>query len=49
MFCSSTRIPQCNATQLVLPDDMTERIYSADGAPPEVDTLREVLSPLLAG
>lgn len=40
--------PQCNATQLVLPDEMTERIYSAVD-PPEVDTLREVLSPLLAG
>jgi cellulose biosynthesis protein BcsQ len=41
--------PQCNATQLVLPDDMTERIYSAAETPPVVDTLREVLSPLLAG
>jgi cellulose biosynthesis protein BcsQ len=41
--------PQCNATQLVLPDETTERIYSATEAPPEVDTLREVLSPLLAG
>ena len=41
--------PQCNATQLVLPDDMTERIYSRTAAPPEIDTLREVLSPLLAG
>jgi|SRR5215210_157746 len=40
--------PQCNATQLVLPDEMTERIYSP-AEPPEVDTLREVLSPLLAG
>ncbi len=41
--------PQCNATQLVLSDEMTERIYSAAEVPPEVDTLREVLSPLLAG
>lgn len=41
--------PQCNATQLVLPDEMTERIYSSAEPPPEVDTLREVLSPLLAG
>lgn len=41
--------PQCNATQLVLPDAMTERIYSPAEPRPEVDTLREVLSPLLAG
>lgn len=41
--------PQCNATQLVLPDDMTERIYSVSTAAHEVDTLRDVLSPLLAG
>lgn len=41
--------PQCNATQLVLPDEMTERIYSSAEPPMEVDTLREVLSPLLAG
>lgn len=41
--------PQCNATQLVLPDEMTQRIYSPAVVPPEVDTLREVLSPLLAG
>jgi len=41
--------PQCNATQLVLPDEMTQRIYSNSNAEPEVDTLREILSPLLAG
>ena len=41
--------PQCNATQLVLPDEMTERVYATATTAPEVDTLREVLSPLLAG
>jgi cellulose biosynthesis protein BcsQ len=41
--------PQCNATQLVLPAEMTERIYAGANASPEIDTLREVLSPLLAG
>jgi cellulose biosynthesis protein BcsQ len=41
--------PQCNATQLVLPDEMTERIYSPAEPSPEIDTLREVLSPLLEG
>lgn len=41
--------PQCNATQLVLPDEMTQRIYGSDAEPPTVDTLREVLAPLLAG
>lgn len=41
--------PQCNATQLVLPDDLTQRIYGSSPEEPAVDTLREVLAPLLAG
>lgn len=41
--------PQCNATQLVLPDDLTERIYAPNGANSGIDTLKQVLSPLLAG
>jgi cellulose biosynthesis protein BcsQ len=40
--------PQCNATQLVLPDETTERMYSPDEST-QIDTLRDVLSPLLAG
>lgn len=41
--------PQCNATQLVLSEEMTERLYvSSDGAS-DVDSLRQVLLPLLRG
>ncbi len=41
--------PQCNATQLVLSDEMTEALYSKTEGLSETDTLRDVLSPLLAG
>lgn len=41
--------PQCNATQLVLPDETTERVYAGGDTDPEISTLRDVLSPLLAG
>ena len=41
--------PQCNATQLVLPDDTTERLYSTAAGLPEMDTLKQVLLPLLKG
>ncbi|WP_353269358.1 AAA family ATPase, partial [Gemmatimonas sp.] len=41
--------PQCNATQLVLPDELTESVYSVDPTNATIDTLREVLAPLLAG
>ncbi|MCL2778687.1 MAG: ParA family protein [Polyangiaceae bacterium] len=39
--------PQCNATQLVLPEELTEQIYHTGGS--GVDSLNEVLKPLLAG
>jgi cellulose biosynthesis protein BcsQ len=41
--------PQCNATQLVLPDDTTERVYGSPSGLPEMDTLKQVLRPLLDG
>jgi cellulose biosynthesis protein BcsQ len=41
--------PQCNATQLVLPDETTERMYGSTSGPLDIDTLRQVLLPLLAG
>lgn len=39
--------PQCNATQLVLPEDLTEQIYQTGGS--GIDSLNEVLKPILAG
>jgi len=39
--------PQCNATQLILPDEFTEQIYRSDRSP--VDTLKDVLQPMIAG
>lgn len=41
--------PQCNATQLVLPDDMTMQMYGSNAGSSHIDTLRQVLLPLLAG
>src|SRR3954452_22696241 len=41
--------PQCNATQLVLSDETTERLYVSDGTPPDIDSLKQVLLPLLRG
>jgi cellulose biosynthesis protein BcsQ len=41
--------PQCNATQLILPDEMTETLYSATRDESQVDSLREILAPLSAG
>jgi cellulose biosynthesis protein BcsQ len=41
--------PQCNATQLVLPDAITEHLYDSTTVVPEMDTLRQVLLPLLKG
>lgn len=41
--------PQCNATQLVLPDETTERLYAADAGVPDIDSLKQVLLPLLSG
>jgi cellulose biosynthesis protein BcsQ len=39
--------PQCNATQLILPDELTAELYG--GSRRDIDTLRDVLSPLMAG
>ncbi len=41
--------PQCNATQLILPDDLTERLYAKQGNPADFDSLKQVLLPLLSG
>jgi cellulose biosynthesis protein BcsQ len=41
--------PQCNATQLVLPDEMSERLYADSNGIPNLDSLKQVLQPLLRG
>lgn len=41
--------PQCNATQLVLPDEKTEQLYETDAGLPDIDSLKQVLLPLLRG
>lgn len=41
--------PQCNATQLILPDDLTEELYVRNGQAPKFDSLKDVLQPLMAG
>lgn len=41
--------PQCNATQLVLPNETTEALYMSSASSPPVDTLKQVLLPLLRG
>jgi cellulose biosynthesis protein BcsQ len=41
--------PQCNATQLVLPDETTEQLYASTSGLPNMDTLKQVLLPLLKG
>lgn len=41
--------PQCNATQLVLSNETTERLYSSSVGLPAIDSLKQVLSPLLSG
>lgn len=41
--------PQCNATQLVLPDQVTEQLYASDGGVNGIDSLKQVLKPLLRG
>jgi cellulose biosynthesis protein BcsQ len=41
--------PQCNATQLVLPDEMTEQLYNSSAGSPHTDSLKQVLMPLLKG
>ena len=35
--------PQCNATQLVLPDETTERLYENDAGLSDMDTLKPPL------
>lgn len=39
--------PQCNATQLILPDDVTSALYQAGNS--EFDSLQTVLAPIMAG
>ena len=44
--------PQCNATQLILPDELTAQIYATKAAATRKtssDSLRDVLQPLMAG
>lgn len=41
--------PQCNATQLVLPDETTELLYASASGLQTMDTLKQVLLPLLKG
>jgi len=41
--------PQCNATQLVLPDEATEQLYASSSGSTDIDSLKQVLLPLLAG
>jgi cellulose biosynthesis protein BcsQ len=41
--------PQCNATQLVLSDEMTEQLYASSTGLSNVDSLKDVLLPLLRG
>lgn len=41
--------PQCNATQLILPDELTQQLYNSDKPRPSIDTLSEILAPLMAG
>src|SRR3954466_15887550 len=41
--------PQCNATQLVLADETTEQLYASTSGLSNMDTLKQVLMPLLKG
>lgn len=41
--------PQCNATQLILPDEATERLYASSAGVSDMDSLKRVLLPLLKG
>jgi cellulose biosynthesis protein BcsQ len=41
--------PQCNATQLILSEESTENLYASGAKSPEIDTLKQVLLPLLKG
>jgi cellulose biosynthesis protein BcsQ len=41
--------PQCNATQLVLPIETTQKLYDTPAGLPQMDTLKQVLLPLLKG
>ena len=41
--------PQCNATQLLLPADMTQALYYDEENQLKIDTLKDALNPLLAG
>lgn len=41
--------PQCNATQLILADEATEKLYGPVAEEQAFDTLKQVLAPLLRG
>ena len=41
--------PQCNATQLVFSDETTKRLYDPATDGPRIDSLKQVLLPLLRG
>ncbi len=41
--------PQCNATQLVLRDETTDQLYASGAGSSHIDSLKQVLQPLLAG
>ena len=41
--------PQCNATQLVLPEDTMEELYASSTGSSNIDTLKQVLLPLIGG
>ncbi|QLH72033.1 ParA family protein [Rhodopseudomonas palustris] len=41
--------PQCNATQLILPNDTTEQLYATPAGHQDIDSLKQVLQPLIAG
>jgi cellulose biosynthesis protein BcsQ len=41
--------PQCNATQLLLPEETTERLYASVEEQAPIDSLKQVLLPLLKG
>lgn len=41
--------PQCNATQLILPEEITGALYGGIKDQISIDSLREILAPLMAG
>jgi cellulose biosynthesis protein BcsQ len=41
--------PQCNATQLILPETITGPLFMGTKTSPKIDSLKDVLQPLFAG